>query len=91
MKKTLIIKNAASIIMLIVFVGILIAAIFKGLEPKVPEIKAWEPYYVKQGDTYWDILKTDEYDTRVIIDIVKEHNHSGDVLPAFTWIEVPIY
>lgn len=55
-------------------------------------VEKWETYQVKRGDTLWDIVpRNDDFDTRDIVRVVKEHNDIGQYLYEDQVIELPVW
>ena len=76
----------------LVVVIILILGIHRVIETKAePEVEYWEEYTVKYGDTLWTIVpQNNNYDVRVIINMVKEHNNIGSDIIVGQIIELPV-
>lgn len=89
MRRRRIIRNRI-IAVLIAFLAVLLLCSFFTEPDKLPEVKVWESYIIKPGDTLWKLTREiygDSCDIRRMIDIIAEENEinagrisAGDVI-----------
>ncbi len=85
-------KIRLTVILLIVMIILITICLKSALTPKYPEVDHWEKYVIQPGDTLWTIVPNDnEYDIRVIIDMVEEHNNITANIRAYDVIELPVW
>lgn len=86
------VRELICIILCILIIWVALICCVKMLTPKIPPVSDWITYEVLPGDTLWNISpRSSQYDTRVIIDMIIEHNNlsSGNLI-AYSTIEIPV-